>query len=96
MVYDAALLFESGRAAVFRPIIVVAASPERQQARLERRDGLTADAARARIAAQMPVEEKVSRADFVLRNDDSFEALEAAVSALWPSLLADPPPPVGP
>lgn len=96
VVYDAALLFESGRAAVFRPIIVVAASPERQQARLERRDGLAADAARARIAAQMPVEEKVSRADFVIRNDDSLEALEAAVSALWPSLLADPPPPVGP
>lgn len=57
-VTDAALLVESGVHLRFDRLVVVNCGAEEQIRRLMQRDGLDASAARARIAAQMPVEEK--------------------------------------
>jgi dephospho-CoA kinase len=39
------------------------------------RDGLTEDAARARLAAQLPLETKVAAADYVIHNDTDRQAM---------------------
>ena len=88
VVYDAALLFESGRAALFRPVVVVSTTAALQRARLMQREGLDAVAAQARIDAQMPLAEKVARADYCVHNDGPLDALDAQLDALWPLLTA--------
>ena len=88
VVYDAALLVESGRADDFRPLIVVAASPDTQVERIVLRDGLNLDAARARLNAQMPIADKAAVADYVLSNDGSRDDLQQQVDQLWRTLIA--------
>ncbi len=73
--YDAALLVESGAGAMFRPLVVVAASPELQKTRLMHRDGLTEAEADARLAAQAPLEAKLAAADLVIWNDADLATL---------------------
>lgn len=58
---DIPLLFESGRERDFDRILVTSCRPDQQRERLIAR-GLTADAAEARIAAQMPFEQKLEHA----------------------------------
>ncbi|MCB9528501.1 MAG: dephospho-CoA kinase [Myxococcales bacterium] len=87
VVYDAALLVETGRADQFRPLVVVTATPEVQRARLIERDGLDPAAADARLAAQMPVAEKARRADHVIDNSGPLAETEAQVDALWQRLV---------
>src|SRR5437667_386104 len=65
-VTDAALLVESGIHLRFHRLVVTYCEPQEQQARLRARDGLDADAARARMAAQMPAEEKRLFGHFVV------------------------------
>ena len=56
------LLFETGRSADYDRVVVTACNPELQLARLVAR-GLTVDAARQRMAAQLPTEEKVGASE---------------------------------
>ncbi len=73
------LLFEANLTAQVTEIWVVACTPEHQLARLMTRDALTEAEAMARIQSQLPLADKVQRADFVLWNDDSLEHLYAQV-----------------
>lgn len=66
--YDTPLLFEVGLDRTLDSVVVVWAPPEVQRARLAARDGLGAEEADARLAAQLPIEEKAARADFVVEN----------------------------
>lgn len=75
--YEAALLVESGRADLFRPLVVVSASEAAQLARAMQRDGASADEVRARLAAQLPMAEKAARADYLVANDGDLAALVA-------------------
>ena len=78
--YDAALLFETGGHRKFPLVVVVAAPVELQLSRLAIRDpDLSVEDAKARIAAQMPLLEKVSLADIVIHNDSDLETLEQRV-----------------
>lgn len=79
---DIPLLFETGHEHEFDRVVVVACSPEEQVRRLVRRDGLTLEAARARLAAQWPIDEKVSRADHVIRTDGTHEDTAEQVRAI--------------
>ncbi len=56
---DIPLLFETGHQHDFEVVIVCACSPAEQLRRLKARDGLSDEAARARLDAQWPIEEKV-------------------------------------
>lgn len=73
------LLFEAHLTHRVNEIWVVACAPEQQLQRLMARDGLTRTQAEARIAAQMLLSEKCDRADVVLHNDTSLEALQAQI-----------------
>jgi dephospho-CoA kinase len=66
-------------------LVVVSATPETRIARLVARGMDEADA-RARLAAQMPLEEKSALADFVLDNEGPLGDLEPQVDALWAEL----------
>lgn len=70
---DIPLLYEVGREKAFDDVIVVACDPETQVRRVVERDHVSDAEARQRLAAQMPIEEKVRRADFVIRSDHSIE-----------------------
>ena len=81
--YVAPLIFEADIAARFQEIWVVYVSREVQIERLMARDGLGRQAALARMAAQMPMEEKKRLGSVVIDNNGSREALEAEVQRLW-------------
>ncbi|MBA2303844.1 MAG: dephospho-CoA kinase, partial [Acidobacteria bacterium] len=76
---DIPLLFETGHEHDFDRIVVCACEPFEQLRRLMRRDGLSEDAARERLAAQWPISEKTARADYVVRTDGSFASTESQV-----------------
>lgn len=68
LLVDAPTLFESGLDSVCRRIIAVTAPEEERLARVMRRDGLSEESARRRLAAQKPAEFYTSRADWVVEN----------------------------
>jgi dephospho-CoA kinase len=72
---DAAILIEKGLHHEYRPLIVVAVSPEVQLQRLMSRDGFNPKEAQARIDSQLPISEKVKLADYVLWNDGTKDDL---------------------
>jgi dephospho-CoA kinase len=78
-VADIPLLFETGRAGEFDKVIVTACAPETQLRRIMQRDHLTEEEARLRIVAQLPLEEKVRKADHVIRTDRAVDATNAEV-----------------
>jgi dephospho-CoA kinase len=86
---DIPLLYEVGRDRDFDTVIVAAVDPEAQVRRVMERDGATAEEARQRLAAQLPIDEKVRRADFVIQTDGSFEQTDQQVRAVFDQLQAD-------
>lgn len=86
---DAALMIETGWYQDFAGVVVVDCPPELQMERLTKRDGLSEDQARARIAAQMPLEEKRKHATHVVTNDGSLLSLRRQVSEVVEKIRAD-------
>ena len=72
-IVDAALMIESGGYRRFDKLIVVHCRPEVQLERLMLRNALSRDEAQARIASQMPQEEKQKFADYLIDTSDGFE-----------------------
>ncbi|WP_344169496.1 dephospho-CoA kinase [Pilimelia columellifera] len=83
VVHDIPLLVESGQAAAFPLVIVVAATVETRVARLIRHRAMPAGQARARIDAQASDADRLAAADVVLRNDGPVDALDESVDRLW-------------
>jgi dephospho-CoA kinase len=88
VLYEAALIVENGLHRALQALVVVSVDPVVQLARLIKRDGLSESEARARIAAQMPLEKKIEVADFVIDNSGEPEALRERVADVHGSLLA--------
>jgi dephospho-CoA kinase len=78
-VYMAPLLLEAGVSARVDEIWVVFADHETQVRRIMARDGISRDAAEARIDAQMPMEEKARHGRIVIRNQGTRRELEEQV-----------------
>lgn len=87
-VADVPLLFETRRAGAFDYVVVAACGPALQLRRVMARDGLAEADVRRRMAAQLPIAEKVERADAVVRTDGSFADTERQVDALCRALAA--------
>jgi dephospho-CoA kinase len=81
------LLIEMGAHRDCDVVVVISADPETQVARTVARGMDEADV-RARLAAQLPIEERARAADVLLDNEESLEDLEAEVAVLWASLAA--------
>ncbi len=88
VVYDVPLLFETGTEARVDLVAVVYAPAEVQKRRLQRRDGMDAEAIRARLRSQDDIEEKARRADVVLDNGGTPEDLRRQVMDLVEQLSA--------
>jgi len=88
LVYDVPLLVENNLQALYDVVVVVAAEPGTQLARLTGRRGMTEQDARARMKAQASAAERLAAATHVIDNDGSLQALEERVDAVW-SLLVE-------
>jgi dephospho-CoA kinase len=85
---DIPLVFETGHNHDFDAVVVAACSAGEQIRRVVARDGLSEREARARLAAQWPIDEKVKRADSVIWTDRSFEETDRQVRSVYDRLLA--------
>jgi dephospho-CoA kinase len=73
------LLFEAGMSDLVTEIWVVYCPKTQQLDRLMARDRLSLDQAHARLVSQWPIEEKCDRAQIVLKNDATLNALYAQI-----------------
>ena len=85
---EAALTYESGGDQFMDRMIVVAAPDEMRIQRVQDRDGLTRQQVLDRLNQQMPQQEKIDRADFVIHNDGRL-GLMAQVLDIHQQLLAE-------
>ena len=89
LIWDAALLVESGGHKKMDKVVVVTTGPATQLRRLMARDDSTEEAARARTASQMPLEDKARAGDYVIDNSGSREETQARVREVYRALLED-------
>ena len=85
-VVDAALLIEAGFMNMLDTLVVVTCSEEVQLQRVVLRDNCSEEDAMGRIKSQMPQDEKVKYAEFVVDNSGTIEHLEKEAEKLINSL----------
>lgn len=90
-VLEAAVLFEAGWDSLVDEVWAVTTPEATSIDRVRRRDGLTAEQVRARMAAQLSAEEKASRADRVIANDGTLDDLRVAVEHIWTEMTGQTP-----
>lgn len=86
-VVEAALIFELGRQEEFDAVVVVWAEPEQQRRRLLLRDNLSLEQAAARIAAQMPLEQKRRQTQLVVDNSGDQVTARADAERVYARLV---------
>jgi dephospho-CoA kinase len=86
-IVEAALILEAGAAKDFDRLVVVTCRPEQRIARWARRLNVDEDTARRevtrRMAAQLPDEEKIKAADYVLHNSGSLDETSERVREVY-------------
>ncbi len=87
VIVDAALMVESGFYRMHDVLIVVTCDAGLQSARLMNRSDLTLEEARSRMEAQMPVEEKVKLADYVIDTSGTFRETRVQIEEIYKELL---------
>ena len=88
VILDVPLLVESDVDRGYEAIVVVATKPETQVQRLVELRGMSPEDARARVAAQAPLEDKLAAATHVIWNEGSVDDLTTAVDELAAELRA--------
>jgi dephospho-CoA kinase len=87
IIVDAALMVETGSYRMYHRLIVVTCDPALQISRLMSRSGLTEKEAEARMAAQMPKEEKLKLADYTIDTSGTLKRTHDQVEAIYRDLL---------
>jgi len=87
-IVEAALIVEVGTYKNYDKVIVVTCPPNVQRERLRERSGLTPEQIETRIASQMPMEEKVKVADFVIDNAGDIGRTRQQVEEVYRQLRA--------
>lgn len=87
-IVDAALMIESGGYRRFDKLVVVHCRPEIQIERLMRRNNLSREEAELRVAAQMPQEEKMRYADFLIDTSEDYETTHERTVSVFQKLKA--------
>ncbi len=80
------LLIETGMQDLFHRIAVVYAPKEKQIERLITRDKISRQGAEKILDAQMPIDEKINYADFIIYNDGLLDSTKKQIEALWRDL----------
>ena len=88
VIHDVPLLFENGLEPLYSDVVLVYVPPRVQLRRLVDGRGLSQELARSIIAAQMPIDEKRSRAQHVVDNSGDREKTRAQVEKLWAEISA--------
>jgi len=92
-ILEAALILEAGAAERFDRLVVVTCNTEQRAARFAARQKIDLEAARKevarRMAAQLPDEEKIKSADYVIDNSSSLEQTREQVRQVWEKLQAE-------
>lgn len=86
VIIDAALLIESGNYRKVDKVIVIACDEETQLERIMAKNMFSREDAQRRLQQQMPLEEKIKFADYVLYNDSGLSGLKKKVEALFHQL----------
>ena len=87
IIVEAPLLIETGLHRLVDKVVLVTASVETQITRLKERDGLTRAEALARIRSQLPVEEKLRWADYIIDTDLPYSEVVRQVQDLWEEII---------
>jgi dephospho-CoA kinase len=85
---DIPLLYETGHETDFDTVVATWCPREVQIARMQRRDHISTEAVVARLAAQLSVDEKARRADYVIKTDGTFAETDRQVEAIYQALSA--------
>jgi dephospho-CoA kinase len=83
---DIPLLIEQNLQHMVHKVLVVYIPREKQIERLIERDGISRERAVDRLRAQLPIDEKLGWADFVINNDKTLEETRKQVEDLWQAL----------
>ncbi len=86
VVIDAALLVELGDHRKMDKLIVVTSTQKKQIERLKERDGISSEEALRIFSSQMPVEDKVKLADFVIPNKGSLQETKKKTREVYKEL----------
>lgn len=90
VIIEAALIVERGGLKdLLEKLVVVISDEESQLKRLTKRNGLSRREAISRINSQMPTEEKLKHADYIIDNSGSETETQKQVENLWSTLLQD-------
>ena len=82
------LLFEVGWTDLWNSVVCVASTEKVVIERLKQR-GLSEHEARARISAQMPLEIKIRKANYVIQNDGTLDSLEKQTREVWRTIVRE-------
>ncbi|MBS3975216.1 MAG: dephospho-CoA kinase [Syntrophomonadaceae bacterium] len=83
IIIDAPLLLEAGMTKLVDEVWVVIAGEEEQIKRAVNRKNLSREEAKKRLAAQMPLKEKLKYANKVIDNSGSISSTAGQVKTLW-------------
>lgn len=78
---ESAIMYESGLALLMDKVILMTASDEVRIARVVKRDGITPEQVKARMAHQLPEDEKIKRSHYIIHSDD-HQPLEEKIDVL--------------
>jgi len=84
---DAALIYEINLEHMFDAVAVVSSRLKNRIDRIVERDGLSEKEILDRISKQIPIEDKVKWADFVINNNSSLEQLKKRSVSLYHKLI---------
>jgi len=91
IILDIPLLFERDLERTVDGVLLVHAPVAMQMERLASRDHLSSDAARERIASQLPIDEKRTRATWIIDNSGDVDSTRRQVDAWWRDVIEAPP-----
>jgi dephospho-CoA kinase len=86
--YEVPLLFENGLDHALRPVVLVTAPLDVQISRAMQRSGWSKEHTEERVAAQMPLAQKLARADYVIDNGGGLEQTLTQADAVLSRLRA--------
>jgi len=89
VIFDAALLVETGIFRSFQRLVVVHCSAESQLRRLLARGGLSQAEVHSRIAAQAPLEHKLSVADYAIDTEGTLRETREQTDRVYADLVTD-------
>lgn len=87
VVFMAPLLYEAGLARFCDQVWVISSSKEKQVKRLKERNNLNKKEALKRINSQMNLLEKKNKADIIIENNSTIEALKSKLDFHWEKIL---------